>query len=178
MQFKDWTNLSESSLNDLYQSTLDAFPRTTKRQNSIDLVKIVELHWTPFVGVKTLFVKGTVESGESGKVYEPIILFKGVRYHSEKENVNWVEIVANNGQNYVIERLNYGHNDILLRCGCGDFKWRFNYYNHLDGSLYGNKRTAYESHGGATANPREFPGMCKHLIKLIQSLDHAGLMEV
>jgi hypothetical protein len=177
MRFIDWMHLDESSLNDLYQSTVAAFPRTTKRQHAIDPVKIVELSWTPFVGVKTLFIKGTAESGESGKVYQPMVLFKQVRYHPEKEHQDWVEIVASDGLHYVLERLSYAENDVLLRCDCADFRWRFNYYDHLDRSLYGSKRRRYEAAGGPPANPLEMPGMCKHLIKLVQSLDHAGLLE-
>jgi hypothetical protein len=176
MRFKDWmTHLDESALNDLYQSTVAAFPRTTRRQHATDPVKIVELAWTPFLGVKTLFIKVTEESVSS--VYQPMVLFKQVRYHPEKDSQGLVEIVASDGRHYVLERLSYADNDVLLRCDCADFRWRFNYYDYLDSSLYGSKRRKYESQGGPPANPKEMPGMCKHLIKLVQSLDHAGLME-
>lgn len=181
MRFDRWIDchkcLNESSLNDLYQSTVQAFPRTRKRQHAVDPVKIVELTWTPYLGVRTLFVKGRADSGESGKEYQPMVLFKGVQYHPAKENQDWIELVASDGRLYVFERLSYADNDVLLRCDCADFKWRFNYYDHVDKSLYGSKRRKYESAGGAPANPMEMPGMCKHLIKLVQSLDHAGLLE-
>ncbi len=178
MRFHEWlTRLDEISLDDLYQSTVAAFPRTKKRQHATGPVQIVELAWTPYLGVKTLFIKGTAESGESGKVYHPLVLFKNVRYH-ERVVRGRVEIVANDGRNYVLEKLSYSENGVLLRCDCSDFKWRFNYYDHLDKSLYGSKKRRYESkEGGPPANPKEMPGMCKHLIKLVQSLDQAGLLE-
>lgn len=177
MRFQDWLVLQESNLQDLYASTVQAFPRTTKRQYAIDPVRIVELSWTPFLGVKTLFIKGLAQSGESGKEYSPMVLFKGVNYHQIKENQDWIEIVASDGHNYVFERLNKG-NDVLLRCDCADFRWRFNYFDHQDGSLYGRVRKKYEANvNPGSANPLELPGMCKHLIKLVQSLDHAGILE-
>lgn len=176
MRFQEWLHqLDESTLVDLHQSTVAAFPRTTKRQHATDTVRIVELAWTPFLGVKTLFIKGRAQN--EGREYQPMVLFKGVRYHPTKDQRDWVEIVASDGKNYVLEKLKYENTDVLLRCDCPDFRWRFNYYDHLDGSLYGSKRKKYESAGGTAANPLQLPGMCKHLIKLVTSLDHAGLME-
>ena len=66
--------LYESSLSDLYQSAVDAYPKTTLRQHATQPVVITQLHWTPYVGMKTLFVKGIAQN--EGKEYSPIILFK------------------------------------------------------------------------------------------------------
>lgn len=57
-----------------------------------------------------------------------------------------------------------------------DFSYRFNYYNYLDGSLYGSKRKKYESQGGAPANPMEMQGMCKHIIKTMDALRDAEVI--
>lgn len=176
MKFENWFNIQESNLHDLYLSTVDAFPNTKKRQHAIDPVQVLEVSWMPFVGVKTLFVKGRVFSEESGKEYSPMILFKGLNYHAKKENKNWVEIKAKDGKKYVFERIQ--GNDILLRCDCADFKWRFNYYDHLDKSLYGRVRGKYEAlHDPGSANPLELPGMCKHLIKFARILENVGILE-
>lgn len=178
MQFQTWFNVRESSLSSLYQSAVAAFPGTTKRQHATDLVRITELQWTPYLGMKTLFIRGLAQSEESGKEYMPIVVFKDVQYHPSKEQSNWVEIIANDGKQYTFEKLNHADNDVLVRCNCPDFSWRFNYYNHLDNSLYGRKRTKYEAISNrGPANPFELPGMCKHLMKLVKSLDHAGILE-
>jgi hypothetical protein len=176
MRFQNWLLLHESNLQDLYVSTIQAFPTTTKRQYATDLIRIVELNWTPFLGVKTLFIKGIANSEESGKQYSPMVLFKGVNYHNSKDHQDWIEIVANDGRNYVFEKLN-SENNVLVRCDCNDFKWRGIYANHLDHSLYGRNRKKYESLGGPPANPTNTPMMCKHLIKLVKSLDKAGILE-
>lgn len=57
-----------------------------------------------------------------------------------------------------------------------DFYWRFNYYDHIDHSLYGRKRKKYEGQGLWVANPKEMPGMCKHLMKMAMALRDAGLI--
>lgn len=177
MLFHEWLVWQEGSLPELYASTVQAFPRTTKRQHAIDPVRIVELTWNPFVGVRTLFVKGRAQSGESGKEYDPMALFKGVNYHDSKDDQNWIEIVASDGRNYIFDKLN-GENEVLVRCNCPDFFWRFNYYDHQDDSLYGRVRRKYEAQlNPGAANPLQLPGMCKHLIKLAQSLNHAGILE-
>ena len=177
MRFQNWLLLQESNLQNLYASTVQAFPQTTKRQHAIDPIKIVELNWTPFLGVNTLFVKALAQNGENGKEYNPMILFKGVEYHNSKDHQNWVEIVASNGSHYVFEQIGR-QNEVLVRCNCADFKWRFNYFDYVDNSLYGRVRKKYEANvNPGSSNPLEMPGMCKHLIKLIQSLNHAGILE-
>ena len=124
MQFHTWINLQESNLVDLYQSTVSAFPRTRFRQHATNPIKIVELTWTPFKGVNTLFIKGHAESS-SGLDYNPMILFKRVNYHDFRNHDNLVEIIASDGQNYLFEPLN-NTNEVLVRCNCKDFKYRFN----------------------------------------------------
>lgn len=158
----------ESSAQDLYRSAVQAFPNTRKRQHATDPIVIKELRWTPFVGTKTLFIKSLAQS--ENKEYGPSILFKGVNY-----NLDEVKITASDGIDYKFGKLSLENTDVLLRCPCLDFHWRFNYYNHLDRSLYGNKRKKYESHGGPPANPLELPGMCKHLMKTMKALVESGI---
>jgi hypothetical protein len=160
----------ESSLVDLYQSAVAAFPRTTRRQYATDTIHITNLHWTPFVGMKTLFVKGLAQN--EGKEYTPIILLKNVQYITEG-----ITIVASDGREYTFKKLSPTENDVLVRCDCPDFRWRFRYYNYLDHSLQGPKGKKYEAKGmRPPANPMEMPGMCKHLMKLMQGLNETGVI--
>lgn len=176
MRFENWLNLQETNLHDLYVSTVDAFPNTTKRQHATDPIRVIEVNWTPFVGVKTLFAKARVFSEESGKEYNPMVLFKKMIYHPAKENKDWIQIDGKDGRKYIFERIK--NNDVLVRCNCADFKWRFNYFDHLDKSLYGRVRSKYEAIANpGSANPQELPGMCKHLIKFVQTLNKAGILE-
>jgi hypothetical protein len=168
-------NFFETSLNDLAKSTVNAFPKTTKRQHATDIIKIKEIFWNPYTGFKTLFVRGIAQNTENFKEYSPMVLFKNVKYHKSKSN-SVIELQANDGGVYLLERINPDE-DIQVRCDCKDFNWRFNYTNHLDGSLYGRKRKKYEAlYYPDTANPLQMPGMCKHLIKLLKVINASGLI--
>lgn len=159
--------MDESSLADLFQSAVDAFPHTTKRQHATSPIRITEIRWEPFIGVRTLFVKGTARS--EAKEYAPIILFKNVNYNQPGVRLQLEGRIVTFGS------LSNEETQVTVRCNCADFKYRFNFYDHVDRSLYGRVRAPYENQGGPPANPQEMPGMCKHLIKLWYSLQESGL---
>jgi hypothetical protein len=86
-------------------------------------------------------------------------------------------MIASTGQKFFFEKLNL-KKEVVLRCECNDFKWRFNFEDHRDRSLYGRVRKKYEAKiNPGSSNPLEMPGMCKHLIKLVNSLHHNGILE-
>jgi hypothetical protein len=164
----------ESSINDLYQSAVQAFPNTTKRQYATDTIQISSLNWVPFVGFKTLFVKAIAQN--EGKEYNPIILFKGVVYH-EAAGPNIIGLDASDGQHYFLERLSLNAQNVMVRCPCKDFFWRMHHYNHEDKSLQGKDRKKYEAiYNPGSANPQELPGLCKHLMKFAKVLNQSGLI--
>lgn len=168
--FRTWL---ESSVQDLYQSAVDAFPHTTMRQHAVEPIRITRMAWTPFLGMKTLFIKG--HAVNENRHYNPIIVFKKVNYDPKQNAVAFV--AADNGQTYHIERLSMDATNVVLRCECKDFFWRFNYYDWLDHSLFGRKRKKYEGLGLWEANPMHMPGMCKHLMKLAFHLRNVGLVD-
>jgi len=164
----------ESTLGELYQSAVDAFPLTTRRQHATDPIQIEHLQVVPFLGVRTLFLK--TRAVNEGREYGPLILFKKVQYH-DGPGVGILSLRGSDGKDYHFERPTMEWNDALLRCNCKDFYWRFNYYDHLDQSLYGRKRAEYEAkQNPGAANPMHMPGMCKHLMKMMQVLENSGLI--
>ncbi len=168
MDFSGWLN--ESTVNDLYNSAVGAFPKTAFRQHAVDPIRIVNLSIVPFKGMNTIYFKGLAQN--EGREYNPIILFKTVSYDSDSPSA--IRIVADDGEEYVLEQLSPAANNVVVRCNCPDFYWRFNYYDHLDHSLYGKKRAKYE--GNYRINPREMPGMCKHLMSLAKALTESGIL--
>ena len=175
MEFYKWF-LQESTMQDLYNSTVRAFPKTTKRQHAIDPIKIVSLEWIPYLGVKTLYIKALAQNTENGKEYHPIIVFKNVKYLDSKE-VNSVDIFDKNGKTHTIKKID-SSNEVLVRCNCKDFLWRGNYSDHLDKSLYGSKRAPYLSIGNRpSVNPNNDPMLCKHIIKFYKVLNQSGITQ-
>lgn len=172
MNFKLW----ESSLVDLHQSAVDAFPQTGLRQHATQPIKITNLRWTPYKGMKTLFIRGLAQN--EGREYSPIILFKKVQY-KESLDEGVVSITANDGKTYNFDKLSLEDTEVVLRCNCPDFRWRFRHYNKLDKSLYGRDGVPYQrvTEHRPPANPMEMPGMCKHCMKLVTALKSAGIFE-
>jgi hypothetical protein len=164
----------EASILDLYKSTVKAFPKTTKRQYSTDTVRVEGLDWIPFLGMKTLFIKGLVRN-ESRK-YESIILFKNVKF-KESEGKKLIKVKTSTGKEIFIEQIDSEKNDVLVNCQCKDFYWRFKHFNKIDKSLYGRDRRPYEALTRPnTANPMEMAGMCKHLIKMAKIIKESNLL--
>jgi hypothetical protein len=115
--------------------------------------------------MKTLLVRATATN--EGRVYAPVILFKRVSFANE----GFSFVAHDDEKQYHVSPREY---DVLVRCDCNDFHWRFNYYNHLESSLQGAVRKEYKG-SGVPANPLEMPGMCKHLMKMMEELKTAGI---
>jgi hypothetical protein len=163
----------ETSIYELYKNIEKAFPKTKKRQFSTDTIRVENLTWIPFLGVKTLFIKGLIRN--ESKKYDCIMLFKNIKFN-ENEQKKSIKIKMSNGKEYYVEQINSKEKDVLLRCNCKDFHWRFNFYNSKDHSLFGRKRSKYESAGGPKANPLELPGICKHLVKMSKIIKESNLL--
>lgn len=164
----------EVSLTQLYDNSVKAFPHTKKRQNSTDTIKIEHLDWIPFLGVKTLFVKGLAVN--EGKKYESIILFKGVKY-ALGEGKKIIPIRTSTGKTVFIEQISALKDDVAVRCSCKDFYWRFLHFNKPEKALFGRDRKKYEAiQNPGSSNPQELSGMCKHLMKMGKILREANLL--
>lgn len=163
----------ESSFKHLYDSAVEAFPNTSGRQNSTHTVRIEHVEWVPFRGLGTLFVKGLCNN--EGRKNECILLFKGVVY-KEGEAGGALPLAASDGSVVHMLPLSLEKDEVMVRCSCPDFRWRFSHWNGADGSLYGRRPRRYEaSFRPGSSNPEESPGLCKHLMKMAKMLGDAGL---
>lgn len=55
-------NLFESSLRELYDSAVAAYTKTGFRQHATQPVVITNLRWMPYLGMRTLYVRGLAQS--------------------------------------------------------------------------------------------------------------------
>lgn len=174
MQNDNLINFLEVSLQKLYDNSVIAFPSTKKRQHAIDTVVIEHLEWIPFLGVKTLFIKGTIKN--EGRKNEAIMLFKGVKY-ADNEGKKTIPIMTSIGKKVFIEQISAEQNDVLVRCSCKDFYWRFMHFDKDEKALFGKDRKKYEAiYNPGSSNPKEMSGVCKHLIKLGKVLKSSNLL--
>lgn len=168
-------HICESSLNDLYNTAARAFPNTTRRQHATDPIEISNFRMTPFLGLRTLYIRARATNED--RHYDTAIVFKGVVYHPENDRSNLVSI-ATEGRKYILEQLSLNKSNVLVRCSCNDFHWRFKHFNKEDRSLQGPNRKPYVAiHNPGSANPMELEGVCKHLMKMMEVLSNSNLVK-
>ena len=161
--------LNESNFQDLLNNIVKFFP-TTKRQYATGPIQIDNIKIIPFIGMKTLFVSS--DSINENKQYKTIMVFKKVNY---KEN--GIKVKSYDGNYFYLEQI--VNNEVLLRCNCNDFFYRFHHWNHIDESLFGKDRKKYIKKGnGVSVNPLKLPGICKHIIKLNDVLSNYGILKI
>lgn len=175
--------LTESSYRQLYRSTERAFPGTKRRQHVTGSIVISDISMIPYLGMKTLYLRSEADNtADDGGIYRPIILFRNVKYHRGAAP-GLLEIVASdNGNHYHLSQIEATKNDVLVRCSCEDFFWRFEFYNsskNNNESLYGRVRAPYErkTDWAPPANPLQLEGACKHILAFFKKLADEGLID-
>lgn len=158
----------DSTYNQLHGNIVRGFPGTRKRQHATGPVHIVTMEYLPYVNDNVLRVNTVAKS--SGNTYQPVILFRNVRYEPEDLTTN-ITFRATDNQEYHIQTIRLPGSNVRVRCGCLDFYYRFGAWNHGDNSLEGPPPPPYHATGNRPpANPTQVPGVCKHLIKVVQQL--------
>lgn len=177
LQWSEDEQLEEVTLNDLERDTVFGFPNTKKRQHATDPVQITQMNLTPAKPTGDLICDAVAKSG--AKTYDPKILFLEVQYEDEDTQSN-VTFTASDGDAYNIVPISLSESNVKVTCNCLDFYYRFNNTNANKDALYGPLRPPYKTKPGSNrppANPENVSGICKHLVKLVQSLRQAGLAQ-
>lgn len=165
--------LIELTPDQLFKTTVKAFPKTKARQHLTPYVLIANLRITPYVQNRGLAIAGTANS--NGHVYPLGVELVGVeiaRYDAETTIPNAIVFTASDGEKYSIVPFNPNAVQAQVRCSCLDFYHRFAVYNERQNSLFGDSFPYYrrKTITRPPANPSKAPGICKHLIKLFETL--------
>ena len=208
-----------SAYDQLYKKTVQAFPRTRKRQHATQPIQIVRTDFTPYLGTRNLLVRGQARSGTYNNVYyKPMLFFNEVQYQqkgqedtkqnnqdqeqeqdqNQEQNQDQNRVVstddvqeavqqqqqgvtfkATTGEEYTITPINLNDNVVRVRCDCLDFYYRFAPWNFSNDDIYGPKPKPYvrRTNTHPPANPTKSPGVCKHVMKLTQAMQEAGLVK-
>jgi hypothetical protein len=154
---------------------------TRRRQFSTQALVVNELKITPYVGTKSLLMRSTVKS-DSGKTYDTILMFTKINFVEDIEDLKdpnkIVEFVASDGNDYAVEKIDLSKTDVKVRCNCLDYRWRFAYYNSKGDTQYGRAPPPYQKKTKLPpVNPNKVQGVCKHVLKSMQSLLESGMFE-
>ena len=150
-------------------------------------LRVIEWKFVPRVGMRTLIVTASVESGTPGKPPRKCVMqFFDVEYAEDVERVrgerDWITITTETRtrvpQVVAFKKIDAGKSPVQVRCSCEDFYFRFAWYLKQKGSLYG--RTPRPYHRKTTTRPsvniHHIPAMCKHLWNLARALVSAGVV--
>ena len=147
---------------------------TKKRQYATDTVKVTKHEMIVSKPSGVLEIKAVIAN--NGKNYDTIIQFSGVKYEDEDTPKN-ITFTASDNQEYNVPSLQLKEKNVKVRCNCLDFYHRFAQHNASDGSLQGKTPVPYQpTTDRGSDNPKKLPGVCKHLIKTIDSLKQSGLV--
>jgi len=164
-----------STVPQLDQNIRAAWPDTRKRQNATGEVRISGVEMIPYLGTKMLHVRSI--SNSNGNQYQQAIQFNGVQFASQ-DSPEVVTFQAVDGRDAHAKPIQLSGHNCKVRCGCLDFRFRFANYNSGDKSLVGRPPPLYrrKTTTRPPVNPMQVPGMCKHLLKLVQTLRQQGLV--
>lgn len=110
MNFKTFC---ESTFQELYDSSVKAFPKTKLRQHATGPVQITEMKFIPYLGVKTLYMKCLATNED--RQYRPMILFKGVVYR-EGGGKGVIPLKISDAETRYVEQLDRNGTEVLVRC--------------------------------------------------------------
>lgn len=166
--------IQEASYGTLDANTRSKMPPTTKRQHVVPKQYVQTLTLIPALPSKSLKVETTVK-GETSN-YNTILQFDNVSFEKIETTKN-VEVTGVDGKKYYIKPINLKSNNVKVHCDCLDFKWRFSLWNLRNNSLYGQAPSPYTNKSNRPpVNPLKVPGVCKHLIKTVETLQETGLI--
>lgn len=176
-QLLECQQLDEYSTADQLDNNIRAaWPDTRKRQNATNEVTVTTTEFIPYIGMKTLHIRSHTRS--NGHDHQQAVQFLNVAFaNGDSDSV--VTIEATDGTETSLIPINLATHNIKCRCTCMDFRFRFANYNSSDKALVGRPPPPYvrKTTTRPPVNPMQVPGVCKHILKLIQVLQQQGVVK-
>lgn len=119
--------------------------------------------------------------GSHGKTYTVQISFKGIdeltpnsREEAEKilRDNNFMMVQDGSKNNHIIHKPDLTKDDVQIRCTCPSFRFSYAYQDKQQKALFGRNFPPYhrKTKNRPPRNPRNLPGICKHIIVAMENL--------
>jgi hypothetical protein len=175
LTFKQWLE-ETSTIPQLDMKARQAFPHTKKRHNDVGSVNVLNgTFFTPNVPKNELTIDSRTRSRTGNAHSQRIILYRV--HYAQPDAPNTVSLP---NMEVAVEPIVLNSETARVACDCMDFRFRFANHNHRDDSLAGEPPPAYQPVPGSNrpeANPSHLPGMCKHLMAVVQQLKRDGIVK-
>lgn len=137
--------------------------------NASQASKISNLDLRYDKGVRTLTFYGTVRSTRSFHSHSVILTFKNVK---PTDGLTKEEIAAGFQPKPSLDK-----NEVMMRCSCLSYRFRFDYANRLHGAGTGARfRTYHRKTNRKPNNPNNLAGFCKHALEFVEYLQRQGFI--
>lgn len=177
-RFEHQVKLDETSLAQLQNKTQLVQPASKARQNAVAPLQVKSLVLVAMRGQRDdghLKAEAKVLSGPT--TYDSTILFYDVVYEDEDRPDN-ITFTGSDKQEYHVEPIQLGRNNVEVRCTCLDFYFTFSAWNTNDKALYGEPAEPYvrKTTTRPERNPTHQSGMCKHILAVVKELRNERLV--
>lgn len=163
-------SLDESTYNTLLAKTVASFP-TTNRDATSSAVAVTSIGYIAHPSNGSLEVKAATSGSQP---YTQHVMFDRVQF---APNSSAISVNGLDGSNITIQPIQSTKAQVRVACSCLDFHYRFAVWNYNDGSLIGDKPPLYQRKTDRPpVNPTQTPGLCKHLIRVVDRLKTDGVV--
>lgn len=169
--------MEEASIRDLETNIQRGFPNTKARQHAVGPIQVPLVKLTPYVPSQALLAES--QANNQGRRYNPEIFFQAVTFENEESATNITFTGSDNQEYNIAQPIPLAGNNVQVRCNCLDFHYRFSRLNAKNNALYGQPAPPYHRVPGSNrppANPAQVPGMCKHLLAMVDEMQKMGIV--
>lgn len=154
----------------LYQTLLESTPKVApKTTDSVREPKVSNLDLNYDTGAKRITYSAKVRSNTTNTNYDVLIEFSSVE---PTQGLTEEEI-----QQGFQPKPSLNDNEIKVFCNCTNYRFRFDEANRSNGAGTGPIFPKYvRKTNRAPNNPMQLPGMCSHVIELVNYLIHQGFI--
>lgn len=165
------------NLKQLAQGTLKAGRKTTTFLGTIKIIALADAKTK-----KATFIGNVRSQSDRGtSVYKTVIVFENVALtpvsKRQKIPLKHFSIKDRQGNTYLSPMLTNTHK-VKIRCNCMDFRFAWAEWVKRAGSLFGKDFPPYvrKTTTRPPVNPKQLPGMCKHLFMTARVLIEKGYL--
>lgn len=152
------------TLQQLYRNT-EQIP-TKKRHNVSDEVALANGYKVDKLTDESILVSATTSKQYTPKIKLPVTLVDG----------EGAAITTTDGEQLTITPPSVAKDDVQVTCTCDDFYFRFATVNSKENVLFGNITRTYVPVGSGHRVAHDVPAVCKHIIKLADTLQRDGII--
>lgn len=178
-QIDEMIKLKSKSRSVLVHTLATLISSTKKAREKMNQVKKVEiLQIKPVVQTNQLYVKAQAQGISLPKLYQLTLVFSGITYSQTQTTKTPLTADLGHGNKVYLEQPTLSHK-VQARCSCHDYYFMWQYYNRQEKALFGKAFPKYirKTDHLPERNPDHVPGLCKHLIVLVDKLAKAGLLK-